>query len=93
MKTFIVNSGEWRDEVDINTELFDEYSSQCVEAMTLSLERWIENEDEFMIGPLCGAYGKDEGSSDNDYVMLTTAVFENLGRLDMVEYFANCDEL
>ena len=51
MKTFIVNSGEWRDEVDINTELFDEYSSQCVEAMTLSLERWIENEDEFMIGP------------------------------------------
>lgn len=84
-KTFRVESGDWKDEVDVDVDIFTEYGDQCFEAMTLSLERWLDTENDHMIALLVQAYEVEKGSSEKDYVALCEYVFQNLGRLDMVK--------
>ena len=85
MKTFRIESVDWKDEVDVDDELFETYESQAQEAISLSLERWLEEADDRAIGAFTLAWAaEEEATDDNTFVMDNKYVFENIGRLDMV---------
>ena len=85
MKTFRVESYDWKDEVDIDDELFETYESQAQEAISLSLERWLEEDEDLAVGVFTMTWPAEEKSTDdNTFVMSTKYAFENIGRLDMV---------
>ena len=86
MKTFRVESYDWKDEVDVDDELFETYESQAQEAVSLSLERWLKEDDmNLAIGVFTTARDiDDEPRGDNTFVMNTKFAFVNIGRLDMV---------
>ena len=88
MKTFRVESHDWKDEVDVDDELFETYESQAQEAISLSLERWLTTDDDCVIGPLTLAYDIEKGTGpDTTFLMNNKYAFENIGRLDMAELF------
>jgi hypothetical protein len=92
MKTFRIESVDWSDEVDVDITIFETYQSQAQEAISLSLERWLKSDDDHAIGPLTAAYDAEVGKGPDTYVMHNKAVFENIGRLDMVELFEEVNE-
>ena len=82
-KHYIVTSGMWKDFIKIDEEIFETHESRCQEAITRSLEKWIEEPDPVGIHPLfCIAQDADDEDGDNNWIMQTTEVFKNIGRLD-----------
>ena len=83
MKTYCVKSGEWSDKVSVDCSIFTTYESQCQEAITLSLGKWVSHGSECKISEFAVAYATKTGSSDDDWGMCSEYVFENLGRQDI----------
>ena len=88
MKTFRVQSIEWKDEVEVDETIFETYESQAHEAISLSLARWIESDSDHILGVLTAAYDVERGYVGNDEAMVVMSnkdAFENIGRLDFAE--------
>lgn len=85
MKTFQITSGEWIDEIDIDETIFETYESQAQEAISQSLEKWLDIEQDKMIGIFAEAKVIGEKDPYNGWVMNNYYVFENIGRHDMME--------
>ena len=88
MKAFRIETQDWIDEVEVDETVWDTYESQAQEAISLSLERWLQSDNECAIGPLTLAYDIETGlKPDTAFLMNNKFVFENIGRPDMAELF------
>ena len=86
MKTFRVESVDWIDEVEVDETVWETYESQAQEAISSSLERWLQSDDDHMIGVLTVTWDVSMGQSEESmFIMNNEHVFQNIGRLDMAQ--------
>ena len=85
MKTFIVKGFGWSESIEVDESVFNKSSDQAIEAMTLSLSRYIEGSistpsDHHGVGIMITAY--EPHNEKNEYLhhyALSTFVLRNAG--------------
>ena len=85
MKIYKVHCGTWSDEIEIDTEM-----SQCIEAMTLSLNNFCEIKGwlEFELDDYCIVEWVEKKNSPNHgkrYVAKLESILENAGKIKHLE--------
>ena len=94
MKTFLVLSGAWEDQVDIECGHISSYEDQCMEACTRSMENWLSAQSPVGIAECSGAVDKgrlDKGD-DRSWGFSNRMIFENVGRPDLAQMFPDPDD-
>ena len=94
MKTYKIFCGDWTDRIDVDEEIFNTEISQCVEAMTLSLENFCEIKGwlDFKLDDYCIVEWVEDKNSLNfgkRYVVSVEYLLENAGRSKDFENIKN----
>ena len=108
MKAYLVTSDEWHSTVEIDDEIFDTHESRCQEAIAQSIEKWTISHDNHstfaeLVGDddmswislnreFCAAHDCSHKDNEEDWVMTTESVFENIGRLDLLRQLAEFND-
>ena len=88
MKKIKISCGNWTDEVEIDENIFDSSESQCIEAMTVSLEKFCEIKGwlEFKLDDFCVAESKSgKAKRGQQFISDIETVLTNAGKLDLLK--------
>lgn len=86
MKSYKIYCGDWVDQIEVDSEIFDTEMSQCVEAMTISLSNFCEINGwlEFNLDDYCIAEWIEDESSfklGKRYVVDVEHILKNAGKI------------
>ena len=91
MKTFVVNGFGWSQNIKVDDSIFFKSSEQALEAMTLSLERYIKGDvipvdEPHGLGAVVTAYEpQDENNEHLYHYALSEYILRNAGRHDLAD--------
>ena len=90
---FEIICGSYRDNINIDREIFESYGEACFEAATQSIEYYMTNrESDIALGIFCVTRVK-VFKKENDFVILTHGILRNAGYHNLAKEFEKASDV